>query len=184
MKEIALVPRPTRRFCGVVPAQDCEELAEAMRGLSGIFTSRSLWHVNSTSTSGGVAELLAATLPYLAGAGIDVHWLVIDADPSFFEVTKRVHNRLHEDRGDGGKLGAREREIYEHAIESECPLIAQSIAAGDVVVLHDPQTLGLAPGLAARGALVLWRCHIGVDDAGPLARDGWDFLQRYLSGVR
>src|SRR5436190_1363666 len=37
-----------------------------------MFEGRSLWHVNSTSTSGGVAELLASTLAYDAGSGIGV----------------------------------------------------------------------------------------------------------------
>src|SRR5688500_6824229 len=96
MKEIALASRSTEQFRAVLPEGDVDELADAMRELQENLTGRSLWHVNSTSTSGGVAELLAATLPYCVGVGIDVHWLVVDADSSFFEVTKRLHNRLHE----------------------------------------------------------------------------------------
>jgi trehalose synthase len=32
-------------------------------------------------------------------------------------------------------------------------------------VLHDPQTLGLAPAIKAAGARVVWHCHIGADIA-------------------
>ena len=54
------------------------------------------------------------------------------------------------------------------------------IAAGDVVVLHDPQTLGLAFGLKRLGATVIWRCHIGTDQPGDLSDAAWDFLWPYV----
>jgi trehalose synthase len=41
------------------------------------------------------------------------------------------------------------------------------------VVLHDPQTAGLAPALKQQGATVIWSCHVGVD----LARMAWEFLR-------
>ena len=177
MKEVAIAPRSVEQFRNVLPLGDCSAFEDALSRLHALFAGRSLWHVNSTSTSGGVAELLAATIPYGLNAGIDVHWLVIEADAEFFEVTKRLHNRLHESDGDGGPLGDHERAIYERAIARERPAIDARVRAGDVVVLHDPQTAALASGLVAKGAVVVWRCHIGVDDAGPLAREGWDFLR-------
>jgi trehalose synthase len=177
MKEIAMEPRSVERFRAVLPPQDYVALADALARLQRTFAGRSTWHINSTSASGGVAELLAATLPYGLGGGVDVHWLVLEADTDFFRVTKRLHNRLHESAGDGGELGTRERHIYERAIARERPVIETRVRPGDVVVLHDPQTAALAPGLAAMGAVVVWRCHIGVDDPGPLAREGWEFLR-------
>jgi len=57
-------------------------------------------NVNSTATGGGVAELLQTLLAYARGAGIDARWLVVEGDPRFFEITKRVHNRLYGTAGD------------------------------------------------------------------------------------
>ncbi len=49
---------------------------------------------------------------------------------------------------------------------------------GDLVLLHDPQTAGLAAALASAGARVAWRCHIGVDWENDATRAGWGFLRR------
>ncbi|WP_407652975.1 hypothetical protein [Baekduia soli] len=38
---------------------------------------------------------------------------------------------------------------------------------GDVVLLHDPQTAGLIPGLAAHGIPVVWRVHVGATGPTP-----------------
>jgi trehalose synthase len=52
-----------------------------------------------------------------------------------------------------------------------------------VVLLHDPQTAGLAAPLARAGALVVWRCHIGVDWENDVTRAGWDFLRPHLAAA-
>src|SRR5262249_46657061 len=54
------------------------------------------------------------------------------------------------------------------------------IRPGDIVLLHDPQTAGLAGPLARAGAQVVWRSHIGVDWENDATRAGWDFLRPYL----
>lgn len=55
------------------------------------------------------------------------------------------------------------------------------VRAGDIVLLHDPQTAGLADGLRAAGAHVVWRCHIGRDTPTELTDLGWNFLEPYVS---
>ena len=49
-----------------------------------------------------LAEMLQTLLGYATGAGIDNRWLVLDGDESFFTITKRLHNMLHGEGGDGG----------------------------------------------------------------------------------
>jgi trehalose synthase len=44
---------------------------------------------------GGVAEMLRSFLRYARGLGVDARWLVLEAGPEFFSVTKRIHNALH-----------------------------------------------------------------------------------------
>jgi len=185
MDEIVIDPTSTKRLGRALDRDARRRIDDALASMRNTLSGRRLWHVNSASASGGVAEMLSSLLPYAAGAGIDVHWGVIDsADDAFFEITKRLHNRLHETDGDGGSLGDAERDVYERTINRELESLRELVAADDVVVLHDPQTIGMAPRLAASGARVLWRCHIGVDRPGPLAREAWNFLRAYIKGVR
>jgi trehalose synthase len=59
--------------------------------------------------------------------------------------------------------------------------MAGLIAPGDIVLLHDPQTAGLAAPLRAVGAHVIWRCHVGLDVPNDLARSAWQFLMPYVT---
>jgi trehalose synthase len=145
-----------------------------------VFGDRTIWNVNSTARGGGVAEMLQTLLAYARGSGIDTRWLVIDGDLPFFTVTKRIHNRLHGAQGDGGPLGDDERAVYERALDGHCDALLARVLPGDVVILHDPQTAGLAPRMRDHGAIVVWRCHVGLDDPNEAARQAWDFLAPYV----
>jgi trehalose synthase len=50
----------------------------------------------------------------------------------------------------------------------------------DIVILHDPQTAGMAAAVRATGATVMWRCHVGLDVVNERAREAWDFLRGYV----
>jgi trehalose synthase len=142
-----------------------------------------VWNVNSTERGGGVVELLRPLVAYARGAGIDVRWLVIEGPPEFFAVTKRIHNRLHGSEGDGGPLDEEARRIYEHVLEENAAEFLGRIDHDDVVILHDPQTAGLAPAVRSVGAKVIWRCHVGIDEPNDIARTTWDFLRSYLESA-
>jgi trehalose synthase len=142
-----------------------------------------LWNVNSTAVGGGVAEMLQSLLRYCRGVGIDARWIVIEGDPAFFKVTKRLHHALHGSRGDGSALGPVEREVYEENLRANAVELSARVQAEDVVILHDPQAAGLAPHLIQAGARVLWRCHIGDDRRSDDVDLGWEFLAPYLSDV-
>jgi trehalose synthase len=58
--------------------------------------------------------------------------------------------------------------------------LSVGIRAGDVVLLHDPQTAGLIPLLTRLGAHVVWRCHIGHDSPTESVKKAWDFLAPWL----
>ena len=48
------------------------------------------------------------------------------------------------------------------------------------MVVHDPQPAGLIAPLVARGAHVVWRCHVGYDDENESNRRAWAFLRPYV----
>jgi trehalose synthase len=144
---------------------------------------RTVWNVNSTASGGGVAEMLAQLVGYGVGAGIDTRWVVIDGDPRFFEVTKRLHNRLHGERGDGGPLGAAEHEAYAATTARAADELLAQVDPDDLIVLHDPQTAGMAVPLAERGFGIVWRCHIGSDHSNAESEEAWAFLRPYLDAA-
>ena len=164
---------------GSAEARFDDALRFAVEALAG----RAVWMVSSTRVGGGVAELLRSWLPYWRAAGVDQHWAVVAGDSGFFRVTKRMHNFLHGQPGDQGELGERERRIYDRALAANADRLTRWIGPGDVVVLHDPQTAGLLPALKARGAIVVWRAHVGADHPNSLTTAAWAFLEPYLLGA-
>jgi trehalose synthase len=155
-----------------------EHAAEAAReSLSG----SSVWNVNSTAAGGGVAEMLQTLLSYARCAGIDARWLVIEGDPSFFAITKRIHNGLYGSPGDGGDLGLTERRHYERILRANADQLLALIRPGDVVIVHDPQPAGLVAAAKSAGARVVWRCHVGLDHPNDWSERAWEFLRPYLA---
>jgi trehalose synthase len=179
LEEVPVAAFSPERFRSLL-GDSFEAVDAAIATAKELFTGRVIWHVNSTARGGGVAELLQSLLAYARGAGVDVRWLTISGNPDFFTVTKRLHNRLHESPGDGGRLGSAERQLYEAALGEAADELMRMVQPGDIVYIHDPQPAGLIPHLAAREVRVVWRCHIGVDHPGPLAHGAWDFLHRYV----
>jgi trehalose synthase len=180
LKEVALEAVPVVRLRDAAGSNAWERLTEAQARAGELLAGRAVWSINSTATGGGVAEILRTILPYARAAGRDARWLIVRGSADFFRVTKRIHNFLHEHPGDGGELGGAERSAYERVIEDAGWGLRDVIGAGDIVVLHDPQTLGLAFGLKRLGATVIWRCHIGTEEPRELSHAAWDFLWPYV----
>ncbi len=180
MEEVTIRPIELDRLIALVPAERVERLADAAERARANFGDRTLWHVNATAHGGGVAELLRTLLGYANGTGVRNHWLVLDADADFFRITKRLHNVLHGDRGDGGPLDDQERAHYEQVMQRNLGELTERVAPGDIVVLHDPQSAGLAEGLRRLGARVVWRCHVGRDTQNEVSEEGWAFLRPYV----
>jgi trehalose synthase len=148
-----------------------------------LLAGRVVWCVNSTAQGGGVAEMLRSLLAYTRGAGVDSRWSVLQGTPAFFAITKRLHNRLHGEIGDGGPLEDAERAEYEAVTEAGARELARLLRPGDVVILHDPQTAGMAPALRATGAHLVWRLHVGADEGNGLLQEAVGFLMPYVEAA-
>jgi trehalose synthase len=176
--EVRVPAQSLERFAAVVEQERFADWRAAIAATANALQGRVVWHVSSTSRGGGVAEMMGPEIGCARDAGIDARWMVIAGTPEFFAITKRLHNRLHGDPGDGGTLEAAERRLYRSVLRENAAELAAVVRRGDVVVLHDPQTAGLAGSMRRRGATVVWRCHIGHDDlAQPLVEEAWEFLR-------
>jgi trehalose synthase len=174
--------RPVSLLEPIIGGSRYVRLIEAADQVRKLLAGRTIWNVNSTATGGGVAEMLEVLVGYIKDLGISVSWLVITGDAEFFAITKRLHNQIHGDLA-GGPLGAADAQHYMRMLTANAAELLGRIRPGDVVLLHDPQTAGLAGPLARAGALVVWRCHIGADWENDATRAGWDFLRPHLTSA-
>ena len=184
LREVPIGAHPIDRFLPLLGEEQISDAYKLGRDVSKRLDGRTLWNVNSTASGGGVAEMLRSVLPYVRALGIDTRWLVINGTPEFFHITKRLHHALHGSAGDGSGLGERERAVYERVLKANVEDLLRLVQPRDFVILHDPQTAGLAPRLVKAGAIVVWRCHVGGDNSGgEEVERGWSFLAPYIQDV-
>ncbi len=172
---------PLSRFEPLVGDAHAARLRGAAERAAVALKDRSVWNVNSTASGGGVAEMLQPLVAYARGAGVDARWVVVEGDPEFFRITKRLHNGFHGQAGDGGPLGDAEHARYEQVLSGNAEALGAVVRAGDAMLLHDPQTAGLVPAMVKAGTLAFWRDHIGSDVANELTERSWAFLRPYLT---
>ncbi len=149
---------------------------EQLRALAAALEDTHILHVNSAAAGGGVAELLRSIVPLSNDLGIETDWLVMDADSAFFEVTKALHNGL---QGEGARLTDEMKATYTSVVEQNAAAID---ADYDVIVLHDPQPLGMIDVLTDRMPTVpvIWRCHIDLTDP---SSEHLSFVTAYAQAV-
>jgi trehalose synthase len=181
LSEVPVEPVTLGHFREVLTEDAYRDLVRTNVETRAILAGRTVWNINSTARGGGVAELLESLVAYARGAGVDTRWEVIRVGAEFFRITKRIHNQIQGFAGDGGPLGPAEHADYEKTLEPVAFELAALLRPGDAVILHDPQTAGLASELKRAGARVIWRCHVGIDSPSDLATAAWEFLRTYLA---
>jgi trehalose synthase len=144
-----------------------------------------LVHVSSTARGSGAAELLAGLVTAQVATGLSVGWAVVGGDAAFATFTRYVHHLLH---GRADALTAERLEAavpwYRAVLAPQAAWLAARLDPGDVVTLHNPATLGLAPWLTEAGLTVVWHCHVGTTNeraTGPAAV--WHAFRTELSNV-
>ncbi|HHX44894.1 MAG TPA: glycosyltransferase [Chloroflexi bacterium] len=153
-----------------------DEAVEAILRAAAPLRGLRVLHVNATAFGGGVAEILGTLVPLMADVGLEAEWRIIEGSDAFFEVTKACHNGLQGmDLPFTAEMQATWRQynaLNARWFEGEF----------DVVVVHDPQPLGLLSFTEGRGARHwVWRCHIDTSEPNPAY---WDFFKPYIEGYR
>ncbi len=134
--------------------------------------SRTLVHVNSTRTGGGVAELLQSIVPLWNQLGIKTRWEVIEGDKEFFEITKAMHNALQ------GRKENFTAAMFEHYLEVNRENARRFRWEADFLVVNDPQPAFLIKQIRKQANHWIWRCHI---DVSAPERRVWRFLLNAVS---
>jgi trehalose synthase len=171
---------PLDRYARLLGAEGLERAMARIADLRARLAGRVVWNVSSTAVGGGVAEMVRSLLAYARGAGVDARWAVIDGPLDFFRFTKRLHHAIHGSRGDGTAISEADRRLFEYVNAVNSTELCPMVRPRDVVIVHDPQPAGMVPALVARGAHVIWRCHIGQDEVNEQVERAWRFLAPYL----
>jgi len=144
---------------------------DALRFLARDLKGKSIKMVNSTAVGGGVAEMLNRLVPLLSELKVPTHWDVITGGNDFFEVTKAFHNALH---GTGYELTKAAQEIFLTYNEQNRERLQFE---EELVVIHDPQPVGLIRSRDNTSASWVWRCHIDLSNPDERV---WEFLRPFV----
>jgi trehalose synthase len=164
---------PLEAYAHIVSPEKIERLWEIAGRLKGL----KLLELNSTAQGGGVAEMLYSAIPFANKLGIEAEWKVISGNKEFFECTKSLHNLL---QGMKGVFSSAMQQTYRSTI-AKCTSGSLINYHPDVVVVHDPQPMGLSHHLKRPGQTWIWRCHIDIEEPTLQANPGLqDFISDWL----
>lgn len=184
LHQVRVTPLGVERFEAILAPQRYLAFRRVVESARRQLKGRVVWNMSTTTpAAGGTAEMLRSSIACARGVGIDARWVVIPGDEEFFRITTRLYNHLHGSPGDGEALAEAEHAAYEATLQRSTAELGRMVRTGDVVILHNPQTAGLAEAARACGAIVLWRCHVGVAERNERIRAAWHFLERDLANV-
>ena len=163
---------PLEAYAAIIGEQRMERLygiAEKLKGLK-------ILELNTTSQGGGVAEMLYSAIPFANAIGIEAEWKIIHGEQEYFECTKKLHNLL---QGEEGSFTPQMEKGYIDTLE-KCASNNLIDYNPDVVLIHDPQPMGLSHFLKKPEEIWLWRCHIDIEEEALIANPSlWDFITQW-----
>lgn len=164
---------PLEEYAAILGKERMERLQRAAEPMQG----RHVLELNATAQGGGVAEMLYSSVPFMNSLGVEADWKIIRGNDEFFECTKGLHNLLQ------GMKGTFTQEM-ERAYYCTIADAARSNIIDhdyDIVMINDPQPLGLARHLKKPGETWIWRCHIDIEEMPMDENPGlWDFMTGWI----
>ncbi|HET8566357.1 MAG TPA: glycosyltransferase [Solirubrobacterales bacterium] len=157
LQEVALGPKTLTDYTHIVG----KELTEQIRQLAEPLKDKRVLHVSATAFGGGVSEILYTLVPLMRDVGLDAHWHVIFGKEEFFNATKLLHNSL---QGAEETLSDEQWEVFDEINAMNAEGLQ---GEWDVVIVHDPQPIGLRRGACGKGRHWVWRCHIDLSTPNP-----------------
>ncbi len=152
LQEVGLGHRSLSDYTHIVGRELVEEIGQLAEKMEG----KRVLHVSATAFGGGVSEILYTMVPLMRDVGLDAHWQVILGKEEFFNVTKLMHNSL---QGDPATLSAAEWDLFERYNWMNAQGLKDE---WDVIIIHDPQPVGLKQNAPEASKHWIWRCHIDL----------------------
>ena len=134
--------------CGEDAIERIRAAAEPVRGARVV-------HLTPAGDPGRVPELMGALLPLAADVGIEVEWRVVFGSPALHGVGHALHEGLQ-----GAETAVDDGAFDEYL--GACAGAAAELGEHDLLVLHDPGAVGIAPAAPGR---VGWHCHLDASQA-------------------
>jgi len=139
-------------------------------------------HLNTSSNGGGVSEILNSITTHANLNDVATGWGVLGATKEFFDFTKNLHHLIHGQGSPERLTSPSETDVYRRTLADVLPALLAVLRPTDTVILHDPQTLGLAPALREHVRSVYWQCHIGsMTDSRQVKEAVWAFFVEDLA---
>ena len=181
------VPIPAdaaRALPGPLLGEDYAEIEAAAERARSVFAGRAIWHVNSTRAAAAWPSCSARCCPTSAAPGSTPAGWSCASRPSSSQLTKRIHNNLHGDPGDGGALGEERARALRARPWPTAPRARPAAAGGRHRLPPRPADRGArrrakAPGRTWSGAAT--SASTSPNELGPRA---WDFLRPYVEQGR
>jgi trehalose synthase len=146
-----MIPK-IKHYTKIVDKKIIQKLYESSSKLEGKLVT----HINSTSSGGGVAEILNTLVFLMNDLGMKVSWNLIKGSHTFFKITKFFHNSL---QGQRMKITNSRKNIYLEYCERNA--IMNHIENNDIIIIHDPQPIGMVKHYTKK-QLWFWRCHLDI----------------------
>lgn len=150
---IEIAPRPLAELteaCGHEAIDRIRTGAEAAKGVR-------VLHVTAAGGASPAPQLLVPLLALLTGLGVAVEWRVLVGDADLTNTARALEDGLQ------GAETAIDDGAWSAYLDG-CAGAARDLEDDwDLVVLHDPGTIGMAGAMSAG----LWRCHLDVSAPDP-----------------
>jgi len=164
---------PLEAYVSIVGEEKIERLHRIVQRVQDV----KILELNATAQGGGVAEMLYSAIPFLNTLGIEAEWKIIRGNKEYFECTKNMHNLL---QGKEGSFTPEMKQCYLSNLE-DCANANLIDYNPDVVLVHDPQPMGLTHYLKKPEETWLWRCHIDIEEAYLRTnRELWGFITDWV----
>jgi trehalose synthase len=152
---------------GEAPIAELRRLAAPLKGLR-------LLALSISAFGTWQSELLSASIPLMQDLGLKPEWRIVRTDHEFEPVVRSLYEALGGLRGHWAPDQRREWERYSALNASLLD------SRHDLIIIHDPQLLGLIPERGGRSAPAaahwVWRSHLDLSSAEPSA---WEMLRPY-----
>ncbi len=151
---------------------------ELMKKFASHLAGKTVVFINPTMEGGGVAMLRPPLIHMLQLFGVNAHWYVMadiqdPNDPSPYIFTKQMHNILQRRESADTRINGEGKAIHKKwTKENAVVLTAQkNIKEADIIVLDDPQPVGLKKYIDKISPNVKWIWRIHIDTDGQLMSD-------------